>query len=526
MLLIGVWILSQMGLNAQTSPFQLELEPFTISSLPGLHSYAFTQHNGKWLILGGRTNGLHGFQPPFAFPLASQNTNIYVVDPVLQQSWSVSTASLPQNIQEHIASSNMEGVRIGNYYYFIGGYGFSTPANELITFPNVTAIDVPALINAVVNQLPVTSYFRQITDPNLALCGSRAEVIDSTVFLVFGHQFDGRYNPHNMPSFTQVYSNQIRKFNISDNGTVFTINNYTSITDTVNFHRRDYNLAPQIFPNGASGITAFSGVFQYAIDRPYLNTIDITSSGYTVNNNFEQLLSQYHSALIPFYDSTAATMHTLFFGGMSQYLYDINNVLIEDTLIPFVKTISLVSRNSNQQIEIRVPYEMPGYLGSNMEFYRADGIDAYDNGIIKLTEIDTGKVLVGYLHGGIEADYPYVFMNGGGNSWASDKIFKVYITKNTNTGLMVPASGINSFSYFPNPVKDELTINFELASKLHINCSLYDTTGKLVSLFENSMMPAGKNRLIIKTYKLPAGVYTMSFNAGGAFKNVPVVITK
>ncbi|MBL0342611.1 MAG: hypothetical protein IPP71_17965 [Bacteroidetes bacterium] len=92
-------------------------------------------------------------------------------------------------------------------------------------------------------------------------------------------------------------------------------------------------------------------------------------------------------------------MHTLFFGGMSQYLYDINNTLVEDTLIPFVKTISVVSRNSNQQTEIRIPYEMPGYLGSNMEFYRADGINIYDNNIIKLNAIDTGKVLIGYLHG-------------------------------------------------------------------------------------------------------------------------------
>ncbi|MBL0342612.1 MAG: hypothetical protein IPP71_17970 [Bacteroidetes bacterium] len=258
---IIIWLIATIPVFSQNAPFALELEPFTISGLPGLHSYAYTIHDGKWLILGGRTNGLHGFQPPFAFPLATQNTNIYVVDPVAQQFWSATSSTLPQNIQEHISSSNMEGVRLGNYFYFIGGYGFSTPANDLITFPNITAIDVPGLMNAVMNQLPVTSYFRQITDPAMALCGSRAEVIDTTVYLVFGHQFDGRYNPNNMPSFTQVYSNQIRKFNITDNGTVFTITNYTSITDTVNFHRRDYNLAPQIFPNGTSGITASSGVF-------------------------------------------------------------------------------------------------------------------------------------------------------------------------------------------------------------------------------------------------------------------------
>jgi len=523
-LLLSVWIGYFQNAQAQNHPLELELEPFTISGFPGLHSYAFTTHDGKWLIIGGRTNGLHGFQPPTAFPMATQNTNIYVVDPVMQQVWSSPIASLPQNIKEHIASSNMEGARIGVYYYFFGGYGFSTPANDLITFPNVTAIDVPGLMNAVMNQLPITSYFRQITDQNMALSGSRSEIIDSTVYLVFGHRFDGRYNPHNGPSFTQTYSNEIRKFNIADNGIIFTINNFTTVYDSANFHRRDYNLAPQIFPNGDIGLTAFSGVFQYNIDLPYLNTIDITQGGYVVNNNLEQQLSQYHSALIPFYDSTSATMHTLFFGGMSQYLYDINNVLVEDTLVPFVKTISYISRNSNQHTETRLPYEMPGYLGSNMEFYRADGVIAYDNGIIKLNDVDTGKVLIGYLHGGIESDYPYVFMNGGGTSWANDKIFKVYIIKNAFTGINTPPA-ISSFATYPNPVVDELTVDFTLNSKLHVYCALYDSGGRLISVPKDELMPSGKNRLIIKTHKLAPGYYTMSFNAGGSFKNVPIVIT-
>ncbi len=512
------------GVMAQNPPFELELEPFTIAGLPGLHSNERIVHDGKWLIIGGRTNGLHGFQPPFAFLPSTQNTTIYVVDPINQQVWSAATTTLSQNIREHITTSNMEGVQQGNYYYLIGGYGFNTAANDLITFPNVTAIDVPGLLNAVITQQPISSFFRQITDQNMALSGSRSEIIDSTIYLVFGHRFDGRYNPHNMPTFTQTYSNQIQKFTISDDGTTFSLNNLTVISDTVNFHRRDYNLVPQIFPNGAIGLTAFSGVFQYNVDLPYLNSIDITTSGYTVNNSFNQLLSQYHSAVVPFYDSTNATMHSVFFGGMSEYLYNTSGVLVQDSLVPFVKTISYVSRNSSQQIENRFMYEMPGYLGSNMEFYKADSILSYNNGILKLDALDTGKVLIGYLFGGIESDYPYVFMNGGGNSWASDKIFKLFIKKNSATGIAEHIDMIQSFESYPNPVKGELTLDYQLDRTLNVYCVLYDSSGRLVTVLENSKLNEGKHRLIVKTFKLANGSYTLSFNAGGSFRSKSIVI--
>jgi len=50
------------------------------SGLPGLHSYAWGQQGGKWLIIGGRKDGLHARQPFNAFPQAQNNTDIYVVD--------------------------------------------------------------------------------------------------------------------------------------------------------------------------------------------------------------------------------------------------------------------------------------------------------------------------------------------------------------------------------------------------------------------------------------------------------------
>lgn len=70
-------------------------------------------------------------------------------------------------------------------------------------------------------------------------------------------------------TYTQVYTDAIRKFNLSDNGTIITITHLPTITDAANLHRRDYNAVPQILPNGSEGVTAFSGVFQPTVDLPF-----------------------------------------------------------------------------------------------------------------------------------------------------------------------------------------------------------------------------------------------------------------
>ncbi|HRZ75678.1 MAG TPA: hypothetical protein P5335_12150, partial [Flavobacterium sp.] len=59
-----------------TFDYQVQLNPITIPNFPGIHSYAFGQHNGKWVIIGGRLDGIHARQPFNAFPVNSNNTNI------------------------------------------------------------------------------------------------------------------------------------------------------------------------------------------------------------------------------------------------------------------------------------------------------------------------------------------------------------------------------------------------------------------------------------------------------------------
>jgi hypothetical protein len=88
--------------------YQLQLTPVVINNLPGLHSLVKAQHNGKWLLIGGRKDGVHARQPFNAFPEAQNNTNIYVVDVNANQVWSASVTSLPTAITRAIAKHEYE----------------------------------------------------------------------------------------------------------------------------------------------------------------------------------------------------------------------------------------------------------------------------------------------------------------------------------------------------------------------------------------------------------------------------------
>ena len=114
----------KVALAQNTFPYDVQLTPITIANLPGLHSYAFAQYNGKWLIIGGRKDGIHARQPFNAFPNSQNNTNIYVVDVATQQFWSVTVNNLSTGLKEHLQATNMNFHQDGNTLYVIGSYAF------------------------------------------------------------------------------------------------------------------------------------------------------------------------------------------------------------------------------------------------------------------------------------------------------------------------------------------------------------------------------------------------------------------
>jgi hypothetical protein len=353
--------------SSKQEQFTIQIEPFSISEAPGIQSYALGKtSDGKWLVLGGRIDGLHKIRPFEAFLKKENNTSVFVIDPVASKTWLTDLSILPAAIFEQLQSTNQEFQQRGNTLYVIGGYGYSESKRDHITYPNLTAIDLDGLANAIINKANISTYFRQITDDKLAVTGGQLGLLNDIFYLCGGQYFEGRYNPmgpNHGPGFTQKYTNEIRTFKIADDGNNLSINNYSANQDIQNLHRRDYNMVPQIFPDNSKGFTMFSGVFQYDANIPWLNTVDVIESGYKVNNEFNQLLSQYHSAKVPIYNSETKEMMTVFFGGLSQYQFGENGKLIKDDEVPFVKTISMVTRNlDGSMIEKDLGIKMPTFL--------------------------------------------------------------------------------------------------------------------------------------------------------------------
>lgn len=482
--------------SAAQQPFAVTIADEPITAMRGIHSFAFAESNGKWLFIGGRINGLHGFLTPFAFETIYANDTITVVDPVANLNWTASAATLPDSIREPVISTNMEYYQQGNTLYMVGGYGWKNSINNFISFPTLTAIDVNGLMNAVMTGGAINSYFRQITDTNLAIAGAHLEKMDTTYYLVFGHRFNGYYHVADSLN-NQRYSNAIRTFQINDDGTNISITNFQQSVDTVNFHRRDYNLVPQIFPDGQFGFTAFSGVFRYGINQPFVNSVDIKPMLFTVNNTFTQNLNHYESAVMPVYDSLNNTMHTIFFGGMSLYYIDsATQVQTFDSLVPFVKTISRVTRAADSAMtEYALPITMPGFYGSNAMFIPLPSINTYYNRIINLNSL-SGLTKVGYIIGGISSPAPNISSTDPSSSTASTRVFAVYIDMTVSVPEIKLSSDIADFIAYPNPSNENINLEFSVRTAGKVKLELFDSGGKLIDVIFNSHVNTGQKKVV------------------------------
>ena len=437
-------------------------EPYPIPALPGLHSFAAAQYDGKWVLIGGRTDGLHQRQPNTSFLSINSNTKIFVVDPLTKNVWSALVTSLPVNLSDQLQSTNMLFCADSSKLYIAGGYGYSVAAADHKTYASLVVIDLPGLIQAVISGNTINTFFRQLTDNYFALTGGQMAKLGDMFIMVGGQRFDGRYNPNNGPSFTQEYSNQVRKFRLIDNGVTISMNYQQSITDAGELHRRDYNMAPQVFPDRKLGYTAFSGVFQTAVNLPFLNTVDIDTVSYYPNASFNQLLNHYHSGKFSVYDSAANRMHSFFLGGMAQFYYDAGGNLEQDNAVPFVSTIGRVSRDAGGTMTETKVGDLPGLLGSGAELILNHELPVYANEVIRLNDVNADTVLAGYLVGGIQSIAPNIFfVNNGTQSTAANTVFKVYLVKQSGP---VPVSLL---SFRGNKINRGVLLEWKTAWEKH-----------------------------------------------------------
>jgi hypothetical protein len=454
------------------------------------------------------------------FPLEFANNNIVVLDTTNWQIHTSSLSALPKPVADPLRSTNMEYVQHGDYLYMIGGYGRDSVINRFVTFPVISRIRVDSMIDAVVNNMPIQPYIKQVTDTNLRICGGELHFFDNMFYLVFGQDFNGRYTSPFAPIYTQVYSNSIKKFTIDDAPGGLQINNYSTVTDTTNFHRRDLNVLPVIQPNGTEALMAYSGVFQKDHDFPYFEPVFIDNSSYSVLS-YTQVMSHYNCAALPVYDSILKKMHTVFFGGISFNDYDpSNNSITQDTLVPFISDVTCFTlKPGNLCEEAVMPVQLPGLLGSNTKFVVNTNTSWYTNGVLNLNSL-TEKTLAGYLFGGIRADLP----NNGGLSIANDTVYRIFIEPDTTVSLKEIPEEFAFLDVFPNPATAKIYIRFQLKDAKELSFSMYNMSGEKVKEIAQQRYKKGANNLAVNLEGLQAGMYYLQCISGSSVVTRKIVI--
>jgi len=518
-------------------PFEVELVERTFPAMPGLHSFAWAEHDGKWLFVTGRVDGLHPIVTavePDVFPAEQANHDIWVVDLDQARVWSRPLSELPDAVADPLRVTNAQFHQEGETLYVVGGYGTDSATGQKITFPTLTSIDVPGMIEAVTTLGDLAPHLRQMTDERLAVTGGELREFYDEYLLFGGHRFDGEYTLDGT-GFTQEYTEQIFAFWIEDNGSTLSINeNYVLADSPEVLHRRDMTVAPARIRigtfNGGTEIVEslflYGGVFQPDADLPHRTQVYFAWSDvpFFDERPYQQRFAHYTCPALPLWDSEAETMHTTFFGGMAQFVYNEESGEVEqDYLVPFTDDIVTftndISEDSPATFETMMADPMPGLLGSNAALIPAPGVPRSNLGIVDLREVE-GRTLVGWIVGGIESTEPNPGWMGRAteSTVASNRLFEVYLRPTFETPTEPSAAPVTASleAPYPNPFRTEATVAFVLERDAHVAVEVFDALGRRVATLHDGPL-AGQRRhaFVFRTADLPTGVYVARVHGEG-----------
>ncbi len=340
-----------------------------------------------------------------------------------------------------IATTNNQFYRQGDRLYVSGGYGLAANG-DFTTFDTLTAIDLPGIMDWVQNGTGTAAdHVRQMHDPALEVTGGAMYPLGDRTHIVFGQNFIGGYTAFG----SGVYTEQVRSFDIVDDGQNLSIENVTMTIPDPDFRRRDLNVAPVIRPQTdgtlSAELVAYSGVFTKP-QGAWTVPVEIDGSGQPsmaapdAADTFKQGMNNYHSAKLGMYSEATGKMHQLLFGGISlQYLDEATGRIETDDAMPFANDItSIVSDADGNYAQYRLgsfPELLDGSgkrwrFGTNAEFFPAAGVEMYDNGVLNLDAL-AEETVVGYIFGGIAANAPHTRGGEDAVSVGSNLIFEVVV---------------------------------------------------------------------------------------------------
>lgn len=485
------------------------IDTLRISSWPSIHSFAFGSLNDQVLLLGGRIDGIHGKES--GFDKKSANTSWYIWDVAKMQVNEYPLQAPDEDLEGFFSAANSAFAQSGQYLFVLGGYGQKT--NGMFhTYPFLARIDLPYCLNALsTNQSPWPG-IKIIRDSLFAIAGAQMRIKDSTLVIVGGNYFEGKYSSNS--SFThQFYTDAMYHIQWINTPDSFYHRVVFSKRDEYNFHRRDFNLNTIIDEDGLEKLMVYSGVFQYNLNKPFMNTALLDGQQVEEIFDFDHKFCAYNCSRLGLFEKKNNRFHQVFFGGLAEHFRDSAGQLIVDSYVPFVKSISIVSRNENGRFsEVLRSEEMPGYFGCNAEFLYNKDLPMIHEEIIDWDRVTEDTTFLGYVFGGIYNPGP------DRNPWQNDSahltIANPYVLKisyckksSTHSKDLQNIKSTVSLKLNDHPSQDYITLQFNGLNNLHkINLWVQNLEGRM--LYSNEFrFDHDSNEIKIHTGSYPSGWY-------------------
>lgn len=455
LLLAGCKFLTKPEIVTITNPVSTSI-PYTISVTKStthpdvaLQSFAFAEHDNKWLMLGGRKQGFHKTSTKAStFPTKYSNDSIFVYDQGTNRTYGI---DIPLEHLTYLRATNHQYQQSGDVLYVIGGYGSNcttgTPGERdepscYQTFPRLTAIKVPELITAIINGDNTTANEQivSIEDERMRVTGGGLGQLGDNYYLVFGQDYDTIY----MGGVTGQYTEEVRQFQINFDGTNLSIDNYVAYKDpsgitgaASQYHRRDLNVITTIDPRTAQpNITVYGGVFTSSgggwVNPIYVNATSPSQADIIIDEDYQQKFCQYECASVLLYDKENSTMYTSLMGGISDYSYNKAGEMEPSNFqnnLPFVNTItSIIHFGDGSSIEYpQAPSAaLPKLIGAEAEFIPNPALAKVNGEVIDFNQLPNRNtpILLGWMYGGIWATAPQ--SSDFDPTYAINEVYEVY----------------------------------------------------------------------------------------------------
>jgi hypothetical protein len=130
------------------------------------------------------------------------------------------------------------------------------------------------------------------------------------------------------------------------------------------------------------------------------------------------------------------------------------------------------------------------------------------------------------MYNGSATTVKAILQSGSLNGLLSDEssMTKPWYPYGLATGTEELLAGPGSLSLYPNPVQNDATLLFNLASEEQVRADVYDATGRLVLMLANQLFAAGSHSMQFNRGSLPPGLYFISLQSASLSENLRFLV--